>query len=46
MLSRVRESYLRQAQATDGWVVLRAERVKDAVAEDVASAVGAHLNIL
>ncbi len=43
MLGRVRDSYLRQA--TDGWVVLNAERVKDAVAADVTAAVDARLSI-
>ena len=38
MLSRVRESYRRQA-AAGGWIVLDGERQKDAIAEDVFNAV-------
>jgi dTMP kinase len=38
MLSRVRESYQRQA-AAGGWVVLDGERSKEAIAEDVFAAV-------
>jgi dTMP kinase len=37
MQARVRESYLRQAEA-QGWIVLDGERTKDAVAADVVSA--------
>ena len=37
MQARVRESYLRQADA-QGWVVLDGERAKDAIAADVVSA--------
>jgi thymidylate kinase len=42
LLSRVRESYLRQA-AAGGWVVLDGERPKDAIAADVFSAAGPRL---
>jgi dTMP kinase len=38
LLSRVRDSYRRQAEA-DGWLRLDAERPKETVAEDVLSAV-------
>jgi dTMP kinase len=38
MLGRVRDSYLRQAQAA-GWIVLDAGRTKDDIAEDVITAV-------
>jgi dTMP kinase len=38
LLSRVRESYRRQAQA-GGWIVLDGERSKEAIAEDVVAAV-------
>src|SRR5581483_2528340 len=38
MQGRVRESYARQA-AAGGWIVLDGERPKDAIAEDVLSAV-------
>jgi dTMP kinase len=41
LLARVRESYLRQAQA--GWVRLDASRDRDAVAADVYSSVAAKL---
>src|SRR5258706_1573159 len=41
MLSRVRESY--QRQASDGWVVLDAERRPDAIAADIVSAVDERL---
>ncbi len=42
MLSRVRESYARQAEA-GGWLRLDGERPKQAVAADVVSAVAARL---
>jgi dTMP kinase len=42
---RVRQSYQRQA-AEQGWVVLDGERSKDAIAEDVFSAVAARLEPL
>ena len=42
MLSRVRESYRRQAQAP-GWLTLDGERAKDAVAADVLKAVAPRL---
>jgi dTMP kinase len=42
LLSRVRDSYRRQAQATD-WVRLDGERPKDDVAADVLNAVNALL---
>jgi len=38
MLGRVRDSYLRQAQA-GGWIVLDAGRSKEEIAEDVSAAV-------
>jgi dTMP kinase len=41
LLARVRESYKRQA--TDGWVVLDAERRPDEIAADVVAAVEARL---
>jgi thymidylate kinase len=40
LLGRVRDSYLRQAQA-HGWIVLDADRDRQAVAADVAAAVEA-----
>ena len=43
--TRVRESYRRQA-AEQGWVVLDGERSKDAIAEDVFSAVSSRLEPL
>jgi len=43
--TRVRESYRRQA-AEQGWVVLDGERSKDAIAEDVFSAVPSRLEPL
>ena len=43
--TRVRESYQRQA-AEQGWVVLDGERSKDAIAEDVFSAVSSRLEPL
>ena len=42
LLARVRERYLREAGAA-GWVVLDADRDRDAVAADVMSAAGVHL---
>jgi dTMP kinase len=42
MQGRVRESYRRQA-AAQGWIVLDGERSKDAIAEDVFSAVSSRL---
>jgi dTMP kinase len=42
LLSRVRESYLRQASQA-GWIRLDASRTPDAVAADVWTAVGASL---
>jgi len=44
LLSRVRESYRRQAQAA-GWLRLDGERAKDAVASDVLAAVTRHLSV-
>ena len=44
LLSRVRESYRRQAQAA-GWLRLDGERAKDAVAADVLAAVTGHLSV-
>src|SRR5438067_1632244 len=44
LLSRVRESYLRQAHAT-GWVRLDATRAADAIAADVWHVVGADLEV-
>jgi dTMP kinase len=43
LLSRVRESYRRQAEAA-GWLRLDGERAKEAVAADVISAVGRRLS--
>jgi thymidylate kinase len=40
LLSRVRGSYLRQA-AEQGWIVIDADRDREAVAADVAAAVDA-----
>jgi dTMP kinase len=45
LLARVRDSYHRQASA-QGWLVLDGERGKDAIAEDVFSAVGSRLGLL
>jgi dTMP kinase len=45
LLGRVRESYRRQAADQD-WLVLDGERAKDAIAEDVFSAVGSRLGLL
>ncbi len=45
LLGRVRESYHRQA-ADQGWLVLDGERPKDAIADDVLSAVGSRLGLL
>jgi dTMP kinase len=42
MQARVRESYTRQA-AAGGWLVLDGERTKDAIAEDVFTAVASRL---
>jgi dTMP kinase len=44
LLSRVRDSYLRQAG--DGWVRVDADRDRSAVAADIAAAVEAHLGRL
>ena len=44
MQARVRDSYLRQAQA-QGWVVLDGERSKDVIAADVVSAVTSRLGL-
>jgi dTMP kinase len=44
MQERVRDSYARQA-AAGGWVVLDGERAKDAVAQDVFSAVQSRLGL-
>jgi thymidylate kinase len=44
LLARVRESYRRQA-AGPGWVRIDGERSKDAVAEDVATAVASQLGL-
>lgn len=44
LLSRVRESYRRQASAP-GWVRIDGERPKDAVAEDIATAVASQLGL-
>jgi dTMP kinase len=40
LLGRVRQSYLRQAAASERWLVLDANRDRDEVAADVAGAVG------
>ena len=45
MQARVRESYTRQA-TTERWVVLDGERTKDAIAEDVFTAVTSRLALL
>jgi dTMP kinase len=45
LLGRVRDSYRRQA-AEQGWLVLDGERAKDAIAEEVFSAVGSRLGLL
>jgi dTMP kinase len=45
LLGRVRESYRRQA-AEQGWLVLDGERAKDAIAEEVFTAVGSRLGLL
>jgi dTMP kinase len=45
LLARVRQSYQRQA-SEQGWLVLDGERSKDAIAEDVFSAVGSRLGLL
>jgi dTMP kinase len=44
MQARVRESYRRQA-AAGGWIVLDGERTKDAIADDVFSAVASRLSL-
>lgn len=44
LLARVRESYQRQA-AEQGWLVLDGERSKEAVAQDVISAVSTRLGL-
>jgi dTMP kinase len=44
MLGRVRESYRRQA-AAGGWVVLDGARTKEAVAQDVVSALASRLGL-
>jgi dTMP kinase len=43
MLARVRDSYIRQAG--DGWILVDAARDREAVADDVASAVSAKLPV-
>lgn len=45
LLSRVRESYRRQAKAP-GWITIDADRDKDAVSADVISAVRSRLGLL
>mgnify|MGYP002629671402 CR=1 FL=1 len=46
LLGRVRESYLRQAASTPGWVRLDGHQDKDAVSADVLSAVRSQLGLL
>jgi dTMP kinase len=43
LLSRVRESYRRQAASTSGWLHLDGERPRDAVAADVVNALAQRL---
>ena len=43
LLSRVRQSYHRQAAASDRWVLLDADRPRDAVQADVVTALGSRL---
>lgn len=46
LLGRVRESYLRQAAASDSWVRIEGGQDKDAVSQAVLSAVGSRLGLL
>ena len=43
LLSRVRQSYHRQAAATNHWIVLDADRPREAVQADVVTALGSRL---
>ena len=43
LLSRVRQSYHRQAAASDRWVLIDADRPRDAVHADVVTALGSRL---
>lgn len=46
LLGRVRESYLRQAESSSGWIRLEGHQDKDAVATAVVSAVRSRLGLL
>jgi dTMP kinase len=46
LLGRVRESYLRQAERSPGWIRVEGHRDKDAVASEVINAVHSRLGLL